>query len=77
VEAYEVEQLGPPSKLSGPEALKFLLKENQLTGDDLATFLGVDRSTAFNLLKGTRQLTLEHVRRLAERFKVRAELFLN
>jgi hypothetical protein len=27
VEAYEVEQLGPPSKLSGPEALKFLLKK--------------------------------------------------
>ena len=72
-----MEQPGPPSKLSGPEALKFLLKENQLTGDDLATLLGVDRSAAHKLLKSTRQFTLEHVRRLAERFKVRAGLFLN
>lgn len=77
VEAYETEHLGPPPKLSGPEALQFLLKENQLSGDDLAKLLGVDRSTAYKLLKGTRHLTLEHVRRLAERFKVRAELFLN
>jgi HTH-type transcriptional regulator/antitoxin HigA len=76
VETYESEQSGPPSKLSGPEALKFLLKENQLTGDALADLLGVDRSTAYKLLKGTRQLTLAHVSRLTERFKVRAELFL-
>lgn len=76
VEAYETEHLGPPPKLTGPDALKFLLKENQLTGDDLARLLEVDRSTAYKLIKGTRQLTLEHVRRLSERFKVGAELFL-
>ncbi len=76
VEAYETEQLGPPPKLTGPESLKFLLKEHQLTGDDLAALLGVDRSTAYKLLKGTRQLTLQHVRRLAEHFKVGAELFV-
>ncbi len=76
VEAYESEHLGPPSKLKGPAALKFLLQENQLTGDDLGGILGVDRSTAYKLLKGTRQLTLEHVRRLSDRFKVGAELFI-
>ncbi len=76
VEAYEADQFVPPPKLTGPEALKFLLKENQLTGDDLAALLGVDRSTAYKLLKGTRQLTLEHVRRLSARFNVGAELFL-
>jgi HTH-type transcriptional regulator/antitoxin HigA len=76
VEAYESEHLGPPPKLGGVEALKFLLKENQLTGDDLAALLGVDRSNAYKLLKGTRQLTLGHVRLLAARFKVSAELFL-
>lgn len=76
VEAYEAEHLGPAPKLTGPEAIKFLLQENQLSGDDLAALLGVDRSTAYKLLKGTRQLTLDHVRRLADRFKVGAELFL-
>jgi HTH-type transcriptional regulator / antitoxin HigA len=76
VEVYEAGQLGPPPKLTGPQALKFLLKENQLTGDDLADILGVDRSTAYKLIKGTRKLTTDHIRRLVERFKVGAELFI-
>lgn len=76
VETYESEHLGPPPKLKGTEALKFLMKENQLTGDDLGGILGVDRSTAYKLLKGTRQLTVDHVRRLTDRFKISAEILL-
>ena len=76
VETYETEHLGPPPKFTGPQALKFLVQENQLTGDDLAAILGVDRSTAYKLLKGTRNLTTEHVRRLADRFKVGVAVFI-
>ncbi|MEY4490049.1 MAG: hypothetical protein RIQ79_2557 [Verrucomicrobiota bacterium] len=76
VEAYETEHLGPPPGLSGLKALKFLLEENQLTGDDLAALLDVDRSTAYKLLKGTRNLTTDHIRRLVHRFHVSAELFI-
>ncbi len=76
VEAYETEHLGPPPELKGLKALKFLLEENQMTGDDLAALLVVERSTAYKLLKGTRNLTTDHIRRLADRFKVSAELFI-
>lgn len=76
VEVYETEQLGPPPKLTGPQALKFLLQENEFTGEDLAGLLGVDRSTAYKLIKGTRKLTTEHLRRLAEHFNVNVELFI-
>lgn len=76
VEAYDSEHADPRPKLSGLAALRLLLTENDLTGDDLATVLGVDRSTAFKILKGTRKLTADHIRRLAKRFAVSADLFL-
>ena len=53
------------------------MKENQLTGDDLANMLGVDRSTAYKLLNGGRNLTTEHIRILGDRFKVSAALFID
>ena len=76
VEAYETEHLGPSPELKGLKALKFLLEENHLSGDDLAALLAVERSTAYKLLKGTRNLTTDHILRLADLFKVRAELFI-
>lgn len=76
VESYETAQLGPAPQLTGPAALKYLLDQHDLTGDDLSVLLGVDRSTAYKLLKGTRNLTTAHLRRLSDRFKVNAELFL-
>jgi HTH-type transcriptional regulator/antitoxin HigA len=76
VETYEAARLTPYPKLKGIDALKFLLSENQLTGDDLAKLLSVDRSTAYKILKGTRNLTTEHVRVLCDRFSVGAELLI-
>jgi HTH-type transcriptional regulator/antitoxin HigA len=76
VEDYEAETSPEPKAVSGLESLRFLLKENDLSGDDLAEILGVDRSTAYKILKGNRGLTPNHIRRLANRFKVSADLFL-
>jgi len=76
VETYESEHLKPYPKVKGIAALQFLLSENDLTGDDLAKLLGVDRSTAYKVLKGTRNLTTEHLRLLALRFSVSSDLFL-
>lgn len=76
IESYEAEHLPAFPKISGTKLLQFLLEENTLTGDDLAALLKVDRSAAYKILKGTRNLTMEHVRRLAERFAVRADLFI-
>jgi antitoxin component HigA of HigAB toxin-antitoxin module len=76
VETYEAAHLTPYPKVKGIDALKFLLSENQLTGDDLAKLLSVDRSTAYKILKGTRNLTTEHIRILCEQFSVSAELLI-
>jgi len=76
IETYEAAHLTPYPKVKGIAALKFLLTENQLSGDDLAKLLSIDRSTAYKILKGTRNLTTEHIRRLCERFMVGPELFI-
>jgi HTH-type transcriptional regulator / antitoxin HigA len=56
--------------------LKYVLEENRLTGDDLATILDVDRSVAYRILKGERGLTTTHVKALRDRFSVSADLFV-
>jgi HTH-type transcriptional regulator/antitoxin HigA len=76
VESYEEENLKSFPKISGLGALKFLLSENEMGGDDLAKLLGIDRSVAYKILKGARGLTVEHIRKLCERFQVSADLFL-
>jgi antitoxin component HigA of HigAB toxin-antitoxin module len=43
---------------------------------EFATFLGISESAASMILKGDRALTLDHVRKLAGRFKVSAALFV-
>lgn len=76
IEAYEADVLPKTRKISGISALRFLLTENGLSGDDLAKIIGVDRSIAYRILKGTRNLTVDHVRKLALRFRVSTDLFL-
>lgn len=76
IAAYEEANLPALPKVSGHQLLQFLLEENDLTGDDLAKLLKVDRSVAYKILKGTRNLTTDHIRRLADRFSVRADLFI-
>ena len=76
IESYEEENLPPFPKLSIPKILQYLLDENEMNGEDLAKLLKVDRSVAYKILKGTRHLTTDHIKRLCGRFSVRAELFL-
>jgi antitoxin component HigA of HigAB toxin-antitoxin module len=76
IESYEEENLPSFPRLSGTKMLQFLLDENEMSGEDLAKLLKIDRSAAYKILKGNRNLTAEHIRRLCERFSVRAELFL-
>jgi len=76
VERYETETLPAPRPISGLSMLKFMLEENSLTGDDLATILDVDRSVAYRILKGERGLTTTHVKALRARFGISADLFV-
>lgn len=76
IAAYEDEHLKPARRIPGIAALRYILEENKLTGDDLAKMLKVERSVAYRILKGARNLTADHIRVLAKRFHVSGDLFL-
>jgi antitoxin component HigA of HigAB toxin-antitoxin module len=57
-------------------ALKHLLAEHGLNASALAKILGMHESMGSKILNGDRSLTVEHIRTLASRFKVRADIFL-
>ena len=76
VEQYDREQ--PPvceSHLTGLGALKFLLKENNMSASDLGRLLG-HRTLGSAILSGRRRLTIAHIKKAAAYFKVDASLFL-
>ena len=78
VEAYEAEHHAiDVSDLSGLDSLRHLLAENEMNASDLARLLGVHPSMGSKILKGHRSLTVEHLRKLASRFRVRPELFID
>ena len=77
VQAYEARHHAiDTAGLSGIDALRRLLDENNMNASDLARLLGVHASMGSKILKSDRSLTVEHLRKLADRFKVRPELFM-
>ncbi len=62
--------------LRGIDALKHLLDEHGMTASDLARLLGVHVSMGSKILHGDRSLTVDHLRKLSEHFRVRPELFM-
>jgi antitoxin component HigA of HigAB toxin-antitoxin module len=77
IEDYEKEhaQLTIP-KVRGLDALQHLLDTHDMNAADLARLLDVHRTLGAMILRGERQLTLNHVRILAKHFGVSADLFL-
>jgi len=78
VEAYEAHcHAIETADISGISLLMHLLAENDMNASDLARLLGVHASMGSKiLLKGERSLTIEHLRKLTERFKVSPEVFV-
>ena len=62
--------------VSGLAALRHLLAENGMNASDLARLLGVHASMGSKILKGERSLTVEHLRKLADRFRVSPDVFM-
>lgn len=75
MEEYDAENVKWP-RVRGVEVLKHLLAEHELTAADLSRLLGGSRNLGAMILRGERNLTLSHVRKLAAHFKVGAELFV-
>lgn len=63
-------------RLKPLEVLREFVAEHRMKVRELGAILGVSESAASMILKGDRALTLDHVRKLAERFKVSAALFV-
>lgn len=78
VQAYEtVHHAIDTQNLGGLTSLKHLLAENRMNASDLARVLEVHPSLGSKILNGERALTIEHVKKLARRFKVSPELFID
>jgi HTH-type transcriptional regulator/antitoxin HigA len=74
--AYEDEHHAiDTSDISGLDSLRYLMEQNGMTASDLGKLLG-NRSLGSKILRGERELSKTHIRKLAERFKVNAGLFL-
>jgi antitoxin component HigA of HigAB toxin-antitoxin module len=75
VEAYEDDHDGfDESEVSPLDAIRALLRENDMTCSDLGRLLG-DRALGSKILGGQRELSKAHIRKLAGRFGVSTDLF--
>ena len=63
-------------KIKGLDVLKHLMAEHGMNGADLSRILGGSRNLGAMILRGDRNLTLAHIRKLAAHFKVSPELFI-
>jgi len=75
IEDYESKHFEIDTTQDPIETLKFLLEANGLNSSDLGRILG-QRQLGSKILKGKRQLSKEHIKKLAEYFSVEPGLFL-
>ena len=75
VERYEQEHYPIPAA-DAVSVVRFLIEKQSLTQRDLIPQFGSESAVSM-FLSGQRKLTLEQVRRLSERFKVPADVFLS
>jgi HTH-type transcriptional regulator / antitoxin HigA len=76
VDAYDNAKPVRWPKIKGLDVLKHLMAEHDMSGADLSRILGGSRNLGAMILRGDRNLTLAHIRKLAAHFKVSAELFV-
>ncbi len=75
LESYEKRSFGDGEPVSPKDALRFLMDENNFKQMDLEDIFG-SQAVVSKVLSGKRAFSKTHARRLAERFNVRADLFL-
>lgn len=76
VEAYEDKHHRiDTSHLTGRDMLEFLLENHGWTASDLGRLLG-NRQLGSAILRGDRQLSKTHIRKICDHFKVSADLFV-
>lgn len=76
VQAYEASHHAI-KPVKGIAALRHILAAHDMNASGLARLLGVHASMGSKILKRNRALTVPHIQRLAARFKVRPDTFLD
>lgn len=76
IEEYEREHVILPP-VSGVDVLRYLMDQNQLTQNDIASLFGGNKSVVSEVLSGKRGLALRHIRQLAAHFKLPADVFID
>jgi HTH-type transcriptional regulator/antitoxin HigA len=78
VEAYEAQHHSiDTTRLSGQSSLKYLMEQNGMNASDLGRLLGIHATMGSKIINGERSLTVEHLKKLAKRFRVSPQLFMN
>lgn len=75
ISAYEAEHHQPPVAM-GVAALRFLMDEHGLTQSDFKKEIG-SQGVVSEILNGHRKLNLKHIKKLAERFNLSPETFID
>lgn len=76
IEEFEQNRQAPGEGLGPIEALRFLMDEHGMSASDVGRLLG-QRQLGAAILRGARKLSKTHIRKLADHFGVRADLFLD
>jgi HTH-type transcriptional regulator / antitoxin HigA len=78
VTEYEVSQKRRTKpQLAGLELLKAVTESSGMTQAELAKLLDIEQGTVSKIMSGARSITLDHAKRVARRFKMRPEAFLD
>ncbi len=75
VETYENAHVVIPP-VSGVDVVRFLMEQHDLRQSDLALLFG-SQSIVSEVLSGKRRLSISHIRKLAERFHLPADVFID
>lgn len=75
IHCYEKEH-HPPADVSQAEVLEMLMSANGLNQASLAKRVGISASTISDILRGKRQLTVEHMEKLGEEFAISPAVFM-
>jgi HTH-type transcriptional regulator / antitoxin HigA len=77
IQEYEKERFKDNGKAPAIEVIKYLMEHQGLKQKDLVPTIFETESVASETLKGTRGLTLKHVKRLSNYFKLSADIFID
>lgn len=75
IEQYDQQTISWPRR-NPKSILKYLMAEHAMSGADLARSLGINESMGGKILRGERNLTVEHIRFLSRKFCVSPEIFI-